>query len=214
MSQIVFLGRFAGSSLRKWIGEEVGFTILPLIILALVLPIIGRNLGLMYTRPEWSFAAIVLFGGAIGRFIHLIDHKRSLPWKLNNTSRLLLLPMVLSVLVFSIGILHEQGAITINGNSLWNVQFLLFIFALAVSFLAELLATADLVERDHLPSWISRYRFYKHTIEALKNSRNELRYVLYALSKRRELKLPVGGGITDSRSPDLPRLETVRSSGF
>ena len=206
-----FLLKFIPRTLRHWLNDEVGFTVLPLIVLALVLRATAADFDRLRHAPEWSFAAIVLFGSSIRKVVELYGWEQVLPRRLRLLPRLLLIPMILSTTTFALAVSGKNGGVQ-NGDFVADCQLFLFSCAVLTSFIIEFVGQAIYVERRFLPEWITKYRYFRYLDKSLDRAIKELRYCAFAISRKRSLQLYTDGAAAATASYDEGRqLEVVNS---
>lgn len=209
-SQFLFCVAMSRKVLTSWLSSEISFVILPLLVIAGVSFATDSSLTGLALAPEWSFASIVLCGNAIGKLIQKIRDRSALPYNLNNVARFILLPLILSVVVFAMATLLEHG-VMLDQTFLANSQTILFCLAFSGSFLVDLFISIIDLERKDLPAWMSKYRYYKHLIDSLHGAQRNLRRIMYTLEKKSGISMVTDGGLTDSDAWQEDRENEIKA---
>ena len=190
---IAFLLGTAPRALKSFIGKEVGFSILPILVLACIAGMLGDSLRAIFAGPEVSFAAVVLLGSAVDHFSRLRGMRSLFPYRLESFQRILLLLLIIAVTVFAIASLGPKlrNVVSIPAETLIYTQGLLLITAILASFLLELIEVTSEREKDEMPAWMSRYRFRKHVRGSLENSRRSLKHAHVLMKKLGPIRVSV-----------------------
>ncbi len=163
-TQLKFVLRFSETTLRNWLSKKVLFTVLPVVIVAMVAWALcedNREIKILLA-PEWSFAAIVLYDAAIGKLMFLATN-RHFPNSFSSYARMLLIPLILSAVIFLFAILNREGTgFKFDEQFLIWAQIILFSLAAVMSYGAEILDTAIIEERNRIPEWMARSRYYTY----------------------------------------------------
>ena len=172
-------------AIRVWISRKFLFTILPILLIIVIFEIKEGKLGEIGIAPELSFAAIVLFDSAVGKLMYLTSRRNAAPERWVEIARILQVFLVLATTLFVFASLKQRA----NGFELYEShltagQLCLLATACIASLMGEVLDRFIQAERDQLPEWLSRSRYYSHMFHSVESVRKNLRHLEYALEKR------------------------------
>ena len=211
--KLEFLKNLVIPAVGVWFEKRVLHTITPLGMIAVVVLMLDKAILTLGVAPEWSFAAVVLFDAAVGKFTYLKDKPLSVPVSFGAAVSFLRLGRTFSIIIFTLAFLNEQGVqVVLHAHLLFGAQLALFLLSVAASFSAELLDIAGREEGDKLPEWISKHRYFSHLQAALAEACRGLLYASYAIKRKNELNLFTEGGFSASEEWDKRRLDEIEEN--
>ncbi len=122
--------RFWFEVFSLWFMNEIVFIILPIVVILLIDIAFSTQIQTVLLLPEWSFAAIVLYGVSISNTIELKSkyHNDFSPRLFTGTKALTIL-LIGSVIILTLAVLRENG-VEISGQFVFIAQIVLFAHSL------------------------------------------------------------------------------------
>ena len=193
----------------RFIFGDVVFTILPLILVALIRLATGKTLpSLIELLPELSFEAIVFFGLAISQIIDLkIRVQDDKSYRTENLVRFCVVFLIISVLVLALTSLGND-IVSLDQTLLAIVQVL--VLSLAGWLLYQVHATKNDIEtkRKTLPESLSQEYYHLFLRQALREAEDQLEYAVVAFQRHDALRL----GPEDGESPTELSMDRLSSN--
>jgi hypothetical protein len=185
-----------------WLFGDVAYAALPIIVLALLTALLGAAFHDFLLIKEWSFATIVFFGVSIRKLIRLkVEiHRTPMSYKLDTGVQLFVLLLIGAVLVLSLVILLEKGALpTIHATFLGALQMALFVLGLFSTFASVLAEDEHRRRTSRLPDGITRGWLLGELNSQLNHAADCLDHVLYALQRAPAIKSSSTDGLVSAR---------------
>lgn len=170
----------------KFFLADVCFTFLPLGVIAILRCSLGQFDSSFYTDPEWSFAAIIVYGLAMTRALELkVLYQRDRSERVFALMRMCILGLILAVLSLSLTQMSLAG-LTVSTRSLLILQFAVLGFGLLLLFLSHWSREYYLHQRDYLPEEIDLPRFFRFIVDDLKDLRTDADELSVRMTKRQQ----------------------------
>jgi hypothetical protein len=153
---------------------DLAFTFLPLAIIAIMRSALGTFNSTFYGDPEWSFAAIIIYGLATTRILELkVRFQRDLSEKLFALVRFCILGLIASVLSLALSQMNLAGLPVATKGVLW-MQFGVIVTGVYLLLLAHWARERYVQQRSELPAGTNLVRYLNYIGEDLRTARNEV----------------------------------------
>ena len=165
---------------------DVCFTFLPLAIIAVLRRSLGKFDPTFYTDPEWSFAAIIIFGLAMTRVLELkVKYQGDRSERVFALMRMCILGLIAAVISLALTQMNT-GGLKVSAKCMQTLQFSVLAFGLFLLYLAHWGREYYLHQRNHLPTGMGLPRFYRFIMADLEELRNDADELCLRMSRRAE----------------------------
>jgi len=184
-----------------WLFGDVAFTVLPIAVIAIMDGGLGRSFSGFFLIPEWSFAAIVLYGLSIRCLVRLkTRYQKDFSYKLDTGIQILVFALIASVICLSLIRLSERNTVLTEESVLTFLQMGLFILGLTSLLIVTAFTEQFIEERNILPNGLSKGRYLRHLEDSLDSAIKGLNYFLYALEKSSSVNMESDSEVLNSRT--------------
>jgi hypothetical protein len=141
-----------GRIILRWLFTDVIYAVLPLLVIAILTTLLGRQFKEFLFLKEWSFASIVLFGVTVRQSIRLKTTVQRVPrsWTLDIAVQMFMLALILAVIVLSLVVLSEWRLIP-QTDALARYQLTIFLVGLICLFATTWIEEAIRHQEERLP---------------------------------------------------------------
>ena len=205
-------GKTWAPAIRDCFFNDVVFVVLPLAVIIFLRYALNNSLGNIFLMPEWSFAAIILYGTDITYFLELkVAYQGDYSFKFYQGTRIHILLIIASVIILALTILSEQGLNISHGLIQW-AQALLFVSSIMLvlfSYQAKHEASYIL---STLPTHITKRDYFLSLSKDIEEANEKLEHLLFALDKRPSLQLKTTNELIRSAEWEEARRLEIKDS--
>ena len=233
--------RFWFEVFSLWFMNEIVFIVLPIVIILLIDIAFSNHIQTVMLLPEWSFAAIILYGVAISTTIELKSkyHSDFSPRMFTGTKALTIL-LIGAVITLTLAVLRENTVEMSQGVIQW-AQAILFVHALFSVFLVVFARQEHLWLPERYPQRFTDQELMQYVVHLTKEADSTLGRLRFALETTgfnsskihprdeayfaffiEEIEKSIGqiktswnttsGKPTDSMRPDRPQLPPIQEA--
>lgn len=175
--------RFWFEVLSLWFMNEIVFIILPIVVILLIDIAFSNDIQTVLLLPEWSFAAIVLYGVAISNTIELkAKYHNDFSPRLFTGSKALTILLIGAVITLTLALFRENSVAISNTFIQW-AQFVLFLHALFSVFLVVFARQEHLWLPERYPQRFTDQELMQYIVHLTKDADGTLGRLRYALEK-------------------------------
>ena len=175
--------RFWFEVFSLWFMNEIVFIILPIVVILLIDIAFNNQIETVLLLPEWSFAAIVLYGVAISTTIELkVKYNTHFSPKLFAGSKALTILLIGSVITLTLAVLRENQ-VDINPIFIQSAQGVLFVHSLISVFLVVFARQEHLWLPERYPQRFTDQELMQYIVHLTKDADNTLGQLRFALEK-------------------------------
>ena len=165
---------------------DVCFTFLPLIIIAILRRSLGKFNSSFFTDPEWSFAAIIIYGLAMTRVLELkVKYQGDMSERVFALMRMCILGLIAAVISLALTQMNIAG-LSVSPKCMLVFQYSVLAFGIFLLYLAHWGREHYLHERNHLPAGIDLPRFYRFIINDLQDMRDNADDLCVRMARRND----------------------------
>jgi len=170
----------------KFFLADVCFTFPPLVVIAILRRSLGQFDSSFFTDPEWSFAAIIVYGLAMTRSLELkVQYQRDRSERVFVLMRMCILGLIAAVLSLSLTQMNLAG-LTVSTKCLLVFQFAVLAFGLLLLYLSHWAREDYLHQQAYLPAGLNLPRFFRFIVDDLKNLRTNADELSVRMAKRKQ----------------------------
>lgn len=171
----------------RYILGDLSFVLLPLAVIVIIRVALDRDAYEVVLLPEWSFAAVVLFGQTITQTVELKARiQGDISWRLDLLIKFFVLGLILSVITLSLVVLYGYD-MSFNRSVLAAMQFAMLGSGALFLGIVRMAKSASARQRLIIPPKVSHGRYYKYLSGALQEADDQLTYALFALKRHESL---------------------------
>ena len=175
--------RFWFEVLSLWFMNEVVFTVLPIVVILLIDIAFSSRIDNVLLLPEWSFAAIVLYGIAISNSIELkAQYNDELTPRLLTGTKAMTILLIGAVITLTLAILREK-AVDINAMFIQTAQIVLFVHALFSVFIGVFTRQEYTWLPERYPERFTDKELMEYIVHLTKQADGQLGRLRYAIDK-------------------------------
>jgi hypothetical protein len=153
---------------------DVAFTFLPLGVIAIMKSAVGQLDNGFLFDPEWSFAAIIIYGLAMTRVLELkVKYQRDRSERVFALARMCILGLIAAVVSLALAQMKAAGLPVISKGVLL-MEFMVLTTGLGILFIAHWARELYVRQRKSLPAGLSVVRYLNFVGEDLKDARDEI----------------------------------------
>ena len=175
--------RFWFEVFSLWFMNEIVFVILPIVVILLIDIAFNNHIQTVLLLPEWSFAAIVLYGVAISNTIELKAkyHSDFSPRLFTGTKALTIL-LIGAVITLTLAVLREN-TVEISPAFIQSAQAVLFVHALFSVFLVVFARQEHLWLPERYPQRFTDQELMQYIVHLTKDADSTLGRLRFALEE-------------------------------
>ena len=173
--------RFWFEVFSLWFMNEIVFIILPIVVILLIDIAFSNHIQTVMLLPEWSFAAIVLYGVAISNTIELKSkyHNDFSPRLFTGTKALTIL-LIGAVITLTLAVLRENS-VEISHAFIQSSQGVLFVHALFSVFLVVFAKQEHMWLPERYPERFTDQELMQYIVHLTKDADRTLGRLRFAL---------------------------------
>ncbi len=175
--------RFWFEVFSLWFMNEIVFIVLPIVVILLIDIAFSNEIQAVLLFPEWSFAAIVLYGVAISNTIELkVKYNTNFSPKLFAGSKALTILLIGSVITLTLSVLRENQ-VEISDVFIQSAQGVLFVHSLISVFLVVFARQEQMWLPERYPQRFTDQELMQYIVHLTKDADNTLGQLRFALEK-------------------------------
>ena len=175
--------RFWVEVFSLWFMNEIIFIILPIVVILLIDIAFKNQIETVLLLPEWSFAAIVLYGVAISNTIELkVKYNNNFSPKLFAGSKALTILLIVTVITLTLTVLRENQ-VDINPLYIQVAQASLFVHSLMSVFFVVFARQEQLWLPERYPQRFTDQELMQYVVHLTKDADTTLGQLRFALEK-------------------------------
>ncbi|MEL7342245.1 MAG: hypothetical protein AAGM67_17315 [Bacteroidota bacterium] len=175
--------RFWVEVFSLWFMNEIVFIVLPIVVILLIDIAFNNQIETVLLLPEWSFAAIVLYGVAISTTIELkVKYNTNFSPKLFAGSKALTILLIGAVITLTLAVLREN-AVAISPMFIQISQAILFVHSLLSVFFVVFARQEHLWLPERYPQRFTDQELMQYVVHLTKDADTTLGQLLFALEK-------------------------------
>ena len=166
-----------------WFMNEIVFIILPIVVILLIDIAFKNQIETVLLLPEWSFAAIVLYGVAISTTVELkLKYSNNFSPKIFAGSKALTILLIASVITLTLAVLRENQ-VDINATYIQISQGFFFIHSLISVFFVVFARQEQMWLPERYPQRFTDQELMQYIVHLTKEADNTLGQLRFALEK-------------------------------
>ena len=231
--------RFWFEVFSLWFMNEIVFIILPIVVILLIDIAFSNEINTILLLPEWSFAAIVLYGVAISNTIELkAKYHSDFSPRLFTGSKALTILLIGAVITLTLALFRENS-VQVSNAFIQSAQAVLFAHALFSVLLVVFARQEHLWLPERYPQRFTDQELMQYIVHLRKDADHTLGRLRFALEETgfnsskihprdeayfsffideieksigqiKERWVPQKGQLSDSTRPDRPQLPPVQ----
>ena len=163
---------------------DVAFTCLPLAVIAFLRGSLGEFDSEFFTIPEWSFAAIIIYGLAMTRALELkVRYQKDTSENVFALTRVCILGLIAAVISLALAQMQSSG-LPVSVKCLVTFQSTVLAFGLFLLFMSHFYREMHIQERSSLPEGIDLVRYFTFIVEDLESEVNNIDRLSGRLARR------------------------------
>lgn len=175
--------RFWFEVLSLWFMNEVVFTVLPIVVILLIDIAFSNRIENVLLLPEWSFAAIVLYGIAISNSIEMkAQYNDELTPRLLTGTKAMTILLIGAVITLTLAILREKS-VDINAMFIQSSQVVLFVHALFSVFIGVFTRQEYNWLPERYPEHFTDKELMQYIVHLTKEADGQLGRLRFAIEK-------------------------------
>ncbi len=175
--------RFWFEVMSLWFMNEVVFTVLPIVVILLIDIAFSNRIENLLLLPEWSFAAIVLYGIAISNSIEMkAQYSEELSPRLLTGTKAMTILLIGAVITLTLAILREKS-VDINAMFIQTSQAILFAHALFSVFIGVFTRQEYTWLPERYPERFTDKELMQYIVHLTKEADGQLGRLRFAIEK-------------------------------
>ena len=195
-------------SFFRFIFGQLAFTILPIVVIAIIRLSLGKTNELTTFLNDLSFATVVFYGLILTQTLELKKLQGDIySFRAKMLIQVFILHLIISVSSLSMIVIHNNG-ILLNINYLKTLQLWLFWFSVLWLFIVYHTKVSYEKRKNIIDETTSKKEYYIYFDQSLMQAKSNLSYILYACERKSNINNKIENDIYEHSESYINDMES------